>query len=137
MAKRRPDSLGPGLFTDSKEDERVYGGDCNLIHVEDGKRTELGARVANYLDVVMRHDAWERRARSRREIESQPLCPGCYMVVGFNAMLTLARANGQSVSELGRTMSAAFKRLEECGDDAACIEEIEVMLDPDISGAPL
>lgn len=113
------------------EDARVYGGDCDLIHVQDGQRGKMGEAAARYIDMSMRHEAWKARARTRNEVETQSLCPGCYMVVGFNALLTLAKQNGQSLPELGRTMAAAFTKLAECGDDAACIEEINVLLDPE------
>lgn len=110
---------------------RVYGGDCNLIHVADGNRKNVGHAAAQFIDGRMREDAFKEGRRSYTEAKEQALCPGCYMVVGFNTMVELAKANGQSLAELGRTMATAFKKLEQCQTDA-CIEEITVMLDPDV-----
>lgn len=107
---------------------RVYGGDCELIHVRDGHRTGVGRAIAAEIDMAMCREALASGTRSWNQVATQQLCPGCYMVVGFNAMVTLARSNGQSLSELGRTMAAAFSRLAECQTDA-CIEEILVLLD--------
>lgn len=111
-------------------DGRVYGGDAVLIHVADGRRAAAGRDVARYIDREMRDQAYRRGARTMDDAATQALCPGCYMIVGFNAMVELARQNGQSFRELGRTMAAAFAKLAECGDDAECIEEINVILDP-------
>lgn len=106
---------------------RVYGGDPNLVHVPDGWRRATGARAAKAIDLVIRtvseNIPWPMRA-------FRPLCPGCYMVVLFNAAIALARANGQPLTELGRSMGAAFDRLATTGDDALGIEEIAVLLDP-------
>lgn len=107
---------------------RVYGGNPSLIHVKDGTRAQVGAFVASQLAVEMRWRAVEDGSRSMGEVLSQKLCPGCYMVVLFNAAVKLAQDNGQSLTELGNSMSAAFKALAEGGPEA--IEEIEVLLDP-------
>lgn len=107
---------------------RVYGGNPSLIHVKDGTRAQLGAYVAGQLDVEMRFRAAMESERTIEQALRQKLCPGCYMVVLFNAAVQLAQANGQSLTELGNSMSAAFKALAEGGPEA--IEEIEVLLDP-------
>lgn len=115
-------------------DGRVYGGDCDLIHVADGKRAFAGRKMAELMDEWMRSRVAESGARTVEQLwgdDAQALCPGCYMIVGFNMLLTLAKRNGQSVQELGRTMSAAFAKLAECGDTDECIEEIAVIVDPD------
>jgi hypothetical protein len=108
---------------------RVYGGDPDLIHVEDGGREMLGRFMAAVLDDRMRRDATERGARAPVAAQEQPLCPGCYMVVGFDMLVALAQRNGQSLAELGRSMAAAFTKLAEGGE--AMIEEICVVLDDD------
>lgn len=114
-------------------DGRVYGGDAVLIHVADGKRADAGRSIAAVIDSEMRGRAVMGGQRTKEQAygpNAFALCPGCYMIVGFNAMVELARQNGQSFRELGRTMAAAFAKLAECGDDAECIEEINVILDP-------
>jgi hypothetical protein len=121
-------SAAPALTRDGT-DGRVYGGDPNLIHVPDGLRREAGRRVAKAVDFVMRAISnripWPQRA-------TKLLCPGCYMIVLFNAAVYLAKANGQPLSELGRTMAAAFTHLAETAEIGvpAGLEEIEVILDP-------
>lgn len=113
-------------------DGRVYGGDCDLIHVADGKRAELGETLAVQLTKAMRVDAFNRGDRTLEQAATQSLCPGCYMVVGFDMLVTLARQNGQSLQELGRTMARAFDNLAFCDEgDTACIESIHVILDGD------
>jgi hypothetical protein len=107
---------------------RVYGGNPSLIHVKDGTRAQVGAYVAHHLDTEMRLRAFLESTLTADQALSQKLCPGCYMVVLFNAAVRLAKANGQSLTELGNSMSAAFKALAEDGPEA--IEEIEVLLDP-------
>lgn len=118
-------STVPALTRDGT-DGRVYGGDPNLIHVPDGQRREAGRRAAAAIDFIMRAISnripWPQRAQRR-------LCPGCYMVVLFNAAVALARANGQPLSELGRSMARAFGQLAD-GMNEDGIEEIAVMLDP-------
>lgn len=109
-------------------DGRVYGGDCDLIHVADGKRADMGKALAGTLDYRMRHFAEMDGRRTADEAAEQDLCPGCYMIVGYNMLVELAQANGQSLEELGRTMAAAFKQLAERGDNVS-IEEIVVILD--------
>lgn len=114
-------------------DGRVYGGDCDLIHVADGKRADAGRSVAHYLDGMMREYAYRSGTRTSAQADTQALCPGCYMIVGFNALVTLAKENGQSMRELGLTMAQAFQALAECTDESgdACMEEINVILDPE------
>ena len=106
--------------------ERVYGGDCDLIHVADGRRADAGRYVAKVLDAQMRKHAEDRTEEQKAE---QLLCPGCYMVVGFNMLTELARQNGQPLRELAASMENAFRQLREGGPDA--IEEILVLLDPE------
>lgn len=97
---------------------RVYGGDLGLIHVEDGERKNVGAVMAYKLDQLMREIA---EGQGRRTIaqaygvggEKQSLCPGCYMTVVYNMAVTLAKANGQTLAELGHTLSKAFALLGE------------------------
>lgn len=114
---------------------RVYGGDCNLVHVPDGKRTEVGVAVADVITTMIRAEARAINAKiSSRTNDGNTrmmsLCPGCYMIVGLNALVELARRNGQSRRELALTMAQAFQKLAECEPgDEACIEEITVVLD--------
>lgn len=110
---------------------RVYGGDTGLIHIADGQRRHVGARLAVMLDSIMRADARMRGDRTEAEADRQDLCPGCYMVAMFNACVELARQNGQSLAELGNSMAAAFQALADNPNaTAANIEHIGVILDP-------
>lgn len=110
---------------------RVYGGDCVLIHIADGERADMGAWLAARLDQRMRLDAIAESRRTESEAESQDLCPGCYMVVLFNAAVELAKHNRQSLRELGASMAAAFQQLvDNPNADEANIESIGVVLDP-------
>lgn len=111
---------------------RVYGGDPSLVHVPDGNRTAVGKAVAFATDNAMRVMAFEYGLKDHTQAATQELCPGCYMVVGFNALVELAKMNGQSYKELGLTMAAAFTKLAECDKESVdvCIEEIAIILDP-------
>lgn len=113
---------------------RIYGGDPNLIHVTDGTRRHVGKLIATHLSTQMRSAARYNKQRTLEQRRTQKLCPGCYMVVGFNQMIHLARANDQSIRELALTMASAFANLALCADDdldaqALCIEEIEVLIE--------
>lgn len=113
-------------LTRNGTDGRIYGGDCDLIHVKDGKRAAAGKAVAKVMDELMRKNAENRTEQEKAE---QLLCPGCYMVVGFNMLTELARQNGQPLAELAASMENAFRQLREGGEDS--IEEILVLLDPE------
>jgi hypothetical protein len=105
----------------------VYRGACDLVHIADGKRAEMGEELARELDAMMRDAAnWEA---GNHDADNKPLCPGCYMVALFNAAVSLANDNGQSLSELGRSMSTAFWNLATRGESH--IESIAVELDAD------
>lgn len=106
---------------------RVYGGNPNLIHIDDGTRAEFGHDMAGQMDGMMR----ERYTGERTEYQlvTQRLCPGCYMIGAFNMLLTLADGNGQSRLELARSMKAAFEALE-ANPEMGLTEEIIVKLDP-------
>lgn len=95
----------------SGTDGRVYGGDSELIHVADGQRTHVAKDIAAMLDMQMRRQTCFTGERTGAQAASQKLCPGCYMVIGFDLLVYLAQQNGQSLVELGATMSAAFQRL--------------------------
>lgn len=105
---------------------RVYGGDPDLIHAKDGTRAAHGEAIADAIDERLRHYA-ENRTDAERA--SQLVCPGCYMVVGFNALTELARRNGQPMRELALSMAAAFQALADGGPDR--IEEITVLSQPE------
>lgn len=119
---------------------RVYGGDCNLIHVPDGNRVKVGDDMARELNRVMRLLAYKSDQRTLDQSITQNLCPGCYMVVGFNMLVRLAQQNNQPLVELGVTMANAFKQLAACAalydegsnDLRACIEEIKVLMEPPV-----
>lgn len=123
-------TTAPALTRDGT-DGHVYGGDPNLIHVPDGLRREAGIRAGRAIDLIIRTISnripWPQRG-------VHPLCPGCYMIVLFNAAVWLARQNGQSLVELGYSMAAAFTHLAKAAEaglvDGAMTEEIEVILDP-------
>lgn len=117
------------------EDGMVYRGACDLVHIADGERAIMGDKLAHELADMMRRDAVDNGSRTYAQVYGEPgqraqdLCAGCYMVALFNAAVTLAKENGQSLSELGRSMSQAFASLAEGGEDR--IESIHVALDPD------
>lgn len=93
------DPIGGGIVQHPE-----YAGKPGLVHVADGSRRLVGALLAEYLDNDMR----ARAASPYGAAPTDPLCPGCYMTVLYNAAVTLARRNGQSMRELGATMCAAF-----------------------------
>lgn len=105
---------------------RVYGGDCNLVHIADGTRKEVGEEIAMFLDDVIR----DRAELQGKDTEGKYLCPGCAMIALFNASIITARNNGQPLSELARTMAHAYDRLL-ANPEAGLTEEIEVILDGD------
>lgn len=109
---------------------RVYGGDPTLIHAADGTRASIGRTLAHGLALQLRHDAFMRGERSLEEASAQPLCPGCYMVIGFNMLRELALANGQPIAELAQTMARAFDAL--ANDTEIDCESINVILDPGV-----
>ena len=94
---------------------RVYGGDTGLIHIEDGQRANAGRWMARQLDRQMRRDAVHMGQRTEEQAIGQTLCPGCYMVALFNAAVTLAQDNGQSLTELGNSMAKVFTELANGG----------------------
>lgn len=100
---------------------RVYGGDPDLVHIQDGQRCSVGAGLASHYDATIRTLAIARKANA-----SGALCPGCYMVAVYNCAVTLATRNGQSLSELGETMAAQFSLLA-LHPEIGLIEEIEVL----------
>ncbi len=116
---------------------RVYGGASNLIHLADGTREEVGRMLATHLDTMMRFRAVQGGARTQdqaygdagRRIRRQQLCPGCYMVASVAAAVALAERNGQSVQELGNSLSAAFDAIAKNGTGERNMEWIDVQLD--------
>ena len=110
-----------GALTRNGTNGRTYGGDENLIHVPDGFRGAYGKRVADFVDQIMREGA---EGRTPEEIEAQALCPGCYMVVMFNASLYLAARSGQHPAELSATLGMAYAEL---GRRLELIEEITLV----------
>lgn len=110
------------------------GGDDNYVHIPDGKRAEVGADLARLTDKVIRVFDLESGVDPSGFYDPQryvkPLCPGCYMIALFNAAVELAKANGQSLKELGLTMAQAFVELAN-DPKAGVTEEIEVFLDKD------
>ena len=94
--------------------------------------------MARKLNIDMRIGAHNAGTRDWHQSATQNLCPGCYMVVGFNMLVRLAQQNNQSLVELGVTMANAFQQLAACAalydggsnDLRACIEEIKVLMEP-------
>lgn len=82
---------------------QVYGVSLNpeRLHFADGSHVEAGRTVATFLDALQR-DA------NPDAPDDALLCPGCYMLVLFNASLFLAADNGQSGLQLARTMERAY-----------------------------
>ena len=111
----------------------IYRGREDRVHIADGKRAEVGAELAHELDAVMRNRAHFDDGLSAAEAFGDDghaplkLCPGCYMVALFNAAVTLAKENGQSLSELGNTLAAEFAALAAGGP--ATIESVRVIED--------
>lgn len=101
---------------------RTYGGDPDLVHIHDGDRKAVGRMLAGFLEMQMRYQS------PKGPDLNAPLCPGCYMVALVDAAIDLAAGSGQSLRELGHTMSQAFADLAEQGHDydTAQIEEIAV-----------
>lgn len=99
-------------------DGRIYGGDRDLLHVRDGERVTVGEQVARYVESLIRNE-------HNGGDTTRALCPGCFMIVLFNATVTLAVNNGQPLDELGRSMGAAFNALAEGGPKA--IEEMQIL----------
>lgn len=85
---------------------QVYGHSLNpdRIHFPDGTHTEAGRQIARVVDEMM------RTADPDAAPDAQ-LCPGCYMLAMFNALLYLARDNGQDPRELAATMGKTFSDL--------------------------
>lgn len=98
---------------------RVYGGDPELLHIPDGRRGEFGQEIADFIT---------KRMREINGGRTDPLCPGCCNVVVFNIALALAKANGQSITELGFSMAKAFIAIAQGTKES--FEEIEIILDP-------
>jgi len=116
---------------------RVYGGDSNLVHVPDGQRAELGKAVAEFVDNIIRAAAalnmLEKPDDGAVDVVSWPngpICPGCAMIVLFNASIEMAEQNGQPVKELAKTMANAYQKLAD-NPETGVTEEIEVILDCD------
>lgn len=110
-------------------DGRVFGGDCDLVHIPDGMRAFHGQMAANEIERNMREAAYISGARSKAQAQTQDLCPGCYSVVIFNAALELAKRSKFDTRALGLTLSKAFAQLAACDGDPQCIEEITMRLD--------
>jgi hypothetical protein len=122
------DNIMENKLTQNGSDGRVYGGDVNLIHVVDGLRGQMGVDVADTVERLMRERA---ENRTNEEREAQALCPGCYMVVIFNAMLSLAERTGQDLKEMTRAMKGALTELEKDPTNQGLREEICIILDND------
>lgn len=105
---------------------RVYGGDCDLVHIADGQRANVGEQLAADIDAVIRSLAEKRGVNT----DDRLLCPGCYMIALVNAAIALADANKQPRKELARSMANAFTQLA-FDPDKGMSEEIEVILDND------
>lgn len=108
---------------------RMFGGDCDLIHVPNGTRKIHGKQAADFIDRNMRQAAFVSGNRTKHQSETQDLCPGCYSIVLFNAAVELAKRSGFSHRDLGRTLAAAFSAMAACDGDPECIEDIVMKLE--------
>lgn len=111
---------------------RVYGGDCGLIHIPDGERGQFAAEIAEVMDRRMRAIATREAFRkgdldlaASDKLDTDSLCPGCYMVAGYDVLVHLARVNGQDPRELALTMIHEFGRLLN-EPDRPLIEHVDV-----------
>lgn len=117
---------------------RVYGGDESLVHIKDGQRANMGAKLAIALDSMMRADAIADGLRTPEEAEMEALCPGCYMVAAYDMLVHLAVQNGQDLREMARSMANEFAKL--AADPFRPLQEEitvitdEVEADPQIAG---
>lgn len=101
------------MLTHDGTNGRAYGGDANLVHIPDHHRADVGAAMADSLERTMRllaiplhPDDWK----------TATLCPGCYMIAGFDMLVELARRTGQPVKEIAATMARAFTELASDAD---------------------
>ncbi len=115
-------------FNPKTDDEFKYRGAPDLIHVPDGRRAEFAGWLAKQLSSRMRAQA-RVNGKSYWDSATQFLCAGCYMVVGFDLLVTLARWNNQPINELCDSMIDAFTKLKAHGQ-LETTEEIQVILDP-------
>jgi hypothetical protein len=105
----------------------VYRNDPARVHIADGQRAAVGRALAVDLEARVRWNAVNDHGDF--DAWTKPVCPGCYMVAVFNCAVELARQNGQSLKELGRSMACAFNALAMDGDHQESIESIRVILD--------
>jgi hypothetical protein len=105
----------------------VYRGRPEFVHIEDGQRAAMGRMVARLLSDEIRAAAFRQGNKDAYDIPA--VCPGCYMVAVFNCAIELARLNGQSLTELARSLGTAFQSLAQDGAYSESIESIEVQLD--------
>lgn len=94
----------------------VYRGREDKCHIDRNGHDEMGQRMSDLLTIRQRAQAIARGDFTEEEAWNTPLCPGCYMEVGFWMMIALAKANGQSLRELGRTMAQGFAMLADNPD---------------------
>jgi len=108
--------------------KRVYGGDTGLIHVKDGHRVATGRALASNLENMIREAALSDGRNTSEEVNDLSLCPGCYMTVYLNAMVETAKRNGQSLTELSKTMALALEDavLAEKLDQSPYAEHVQV-----------
>lgn len=117
-------------LTHNGSDGRSYGGDPNLIHIPDHHRADFGRAIADTVISTMRllgtlgvgHDAEPYDG-------DKPVCPGCYMIGLFDALVELAKRDGQSVQELGASMAELFTQLAKDGEYKPTEEMIVVSAD--------
>jgi hypothetical protein len=107
-----------------------YRGAPDRVHIADGERANMGDTLAAALSDRMRQGA---AVAGDEGAFYKPLCPGCYMVALFNAAVTLAKENGQSLTELGNSMAQAFAELAAGGPDRT--ESIHVVRDDGVDSA--
>lgn len=84
-----------------------HGNDESLVHVPQDQRAYVGERIAVYADWAIR-DIARASGRPAGPTAKDKLCPGCYITVMINALLSLAERNGQDPAYLAKYAANAL-----------------------------
>lgn len=104
-------------LTHNGSDGRTYGGDPSLIHIPDHHRADFGRAIADTVTSTMRLLGTLGVGHDIEPYDGdKALCPGCYMIGLFDALVELAKRDGQSVQELGASMAELFTQLAVNGE---------------------
>lgn len=90
------------------------GEDPALVHVPEGQRGYVGEQIAEFADWAIRNAAIAG-GRPMAPTSKDKLCPGCYMSVMLNALIKLAKDNGQEFSYIASFFRQALFDLERDG----------------------